>query len=78
MGSRVVCQIHDSLVAIVPDEEVQEYLDVAIDIMTEKLRKEWKWVIVPMVAEAEVSPSGGTWHEKKEWIKIDGKWKLPE
>lgn len=63
----VVGQIHDSIVADVPVEEVEEYLELARDIMTVKIKKWAPWLIVPLDIESEIVPVGGSWHDKKEY-----------
>jgi hypothetical protein len=37
--------------------------------MTERIRKEWPWIIVPLVAEFEITEVDQAWYFKKE-IKI--------
>jgi DNA polymerase I-like protein with 3'-5' exonuclease and polymerase domains len=66
MRSRIVGQIHDSLVADVLAEELDDYLVLLNRVMTMDLRREWEWIITPLEIEAEVSPVGGSWAEKKE------------
>ena len=66
MKSKIVGQIHDSIVADVHKKEVDEYLQLAKEIMTKRIRKAWKWIIVPLDVEAEVTPLGGNWFDKKE------------
>lgn len=62
----LVGQIHDSLLADVPEDEVDEYLKKCVQVMTVDLPRHWKWINVPMVIEAKVSPTEGSWHECKE------------
>jgi DNA polymerase-1 len=64
--TKMVGQIHDSLVLDVAIEELEEVLRMAKKIMTEDIRKVWNWIIVPLEVEAEVSPVGGSWFDKKE------------
>lgn len=66
MRSKIVGQIHDSIVADVHEDELEDYLAQAKQIMTQDLLKKWKWIIVPLDVEAEVTPVDGTWYEKKE------------
>lgn len=65
MKAKLVGQIHDSILADVPENEVEDYLQLAKEIMTERLVAHWKWIIVPLKIEAEVTPVGGSWYEKK-------------
>lgn len=69
MKTLIIGQIHDSIVADVPDCELYSYLKIAQNIMTKRLCKAWKWIKVPLEIEAEITPVNGTWFEKKE-IKI--------
>lgn len=65
MKSRIVGQIHDSIVADVRDSEFEEYLRIAEKIMTKTIRKHWKWIIVPLQVEAEACELGESWFDKK-------------
>ena len=62
MRSRVVGQIHDSLIADVHRDELGEYLEKARRVMTVEVREAWPWVVVPLEVEAEV---GDNWWEKR-------------
>lgn len=66
MKSKLFCQIHDSLLAEVPRQELDEYIDLATGIMTKWLRKQWPWIIVDLKTEVEV---GQTWASKKAYHK---------
>lgn len=65
MKSRIVGQIHDSIVANVKVAELDQFLEMAHHIMTVELPKLWKWIIVPLEVEAEATPPGGNWFEKE-------------
>lgn len=64
--TKIVGQIHDSIVADVHIDEFDEYLALAKEIMTERVRKHWKWIIVPLEIEAKVCGLGETWYDQKE------------
>lgn len=64
MRTVIVGQIHDSIVADVHRSELGDYLAKAKRVMTEEIRKAWRWIIVPLVVEAEVGEEN--WWEKKE------------
>lgn len=66
MGSLIVGQIHDSIVADIRIEELYDYLAMAVEVMTRWLPKKFKWINVPIEVEAEVCPVGGNWYQKKE------------
>jgi DNA polymerase I-like protein with 3'-5' exonuclease and polymerase domains len=65
MRSKIVGNIHDSIVAEVHVDELEDYLTYAQYIMTDELRQRWKWVNVPLSIEAEVTPENGSWHDKE-------------
>lgn len=71
MRTKLVGQIHDSIVADVPDCEVDDYLDLVQDVMTKKIRKHWDWIIVPLEIEAEMSPVNGNWFQKEK-VELHG------
>lgn len=58
-------QIHDSIVIDVPHDELDQILILANDIMTQQLPKAQKWLAVKMEVEADVSPMGKSWWDKK-------------
>jgi DNA polymerase-1 len=66
MGAKIIGQIHDSIVADVPIKEVGRFLRLAKETMSKRIRRAWKWIIVPLLVEAEVCPEGGSWFDKKE------------
>ena len=78
MKTKLVGQIHDSLITDVPIIEVQDYIRLAERIMTRELPKAWKWLCVPLEIEVEVSPSGETWFDKVQWLKQGGVWQPKE
>jgi len=67
MSSMIVGQIHDSMVLDAHSTEVDDVIQLARKIMTKRIRKEYPWIIVPLEADAEVAPIGGSWHEKKDY-----------
>jgi DNA polymerase-1 len=74
MRSLIVGQIHDCILGDVPDEELQEYMDLVARVMTQDVPEYWDWIVVPMIVEADVTPVNGSWYEKAPWSKVDGKW----
>lgn len=67
MKSRLIGQIHDSIIANVPECELEAYIKLAKEIMTKELMAHWKWIIVPLEVEADVSPVNCSWFEKKKY-----------
>lgn len=72
MRSVVVGQIHDSCVGDVHTEELADYLDIVREVMTERITKQFPWLIVPLDIENEITPVGATWYEKQEVSAEDG------
>ena len=66
MVSKLVGQIHDSIVALVHKDELERFKRMARRVMTIDIRKEWEWIIVPLEIEMEISKLGGTWAEMEE------------
>lgn len=66
METLIVGQIHDSIIADVPENELIDFLNLAREVMIIKLMKEWKWINVPLEIEVEASDINGSWADKKE------------
>ncbi len=67
MLSKIVGQIHDSIIADVHKSELNDFLLMVKQITTQDIRKAWKWIIVPLEIELEVGEKN--WYEKRE-VKI--------
>lgn len=65
MKTKVIGQVHDSLVSDVPDEELDDYIALATEVMTKKVREFWPWITIPLEIEVDVTPVGGSWVDKK-------------
>ncbi len=65
MKTRIVGQIHDSIVADIAPGERNDFFYLARDVMSCQLRKAWRWLIVPMPIDAEVAEPDASWYEKK-------------
>jgi hypothetical protein len=74
MRSRILGQIHDSIVGSVHNSELQNYITKAVDLMTKRVPKEWDWINIPLKVEVDVAPAGQSWAEKQAWVMIDGMW----
>lgn len=66
LNTMLIGQIHDSILADVPEEELQEVLTMASDIMTGKIMQAWDWITVPLLVKAS---AGHNWSEM-ERVKI--------
>lgn len=63
MRTKLIVQIHDSLVAEVPRDELDDYIEMANEVMTKWIRKVWPWIIVDLKTEIEIAE--GSWATKK-------------
>lgn len=65
MRSRIVGQIHDSLILDCHPDEVQDVIHQIHYYVTRALPRAWKWIIVPLEIEAELCEVDQSWHHKK-------------
>lgn len=65
MKTKIVGQIHDSLIFDAHKDEVKKVMEFAHYVMTVELPQVWKWIIVPLEVEAELAPVGEPWSAKK-------------
>jgi len=66
MKTKIVGQIHDSIVSDVYKKELKDYLEISQQIMTIDIIKYWKWINVPLTVKAEIAPLNKSWYEKTE------------
>jgi DNA polymerase I-like protein with 3'-5' exonuclease and polymerase domains len=78
MRSMIVGQIHDSLLGDVHVDELADYLCIVEEVVEEKLRKAYDWLVVPLQIEYEIAPEGGSWFEKRECHFKRGRFLHPE
>jgi len=78
MRTKLIGSIHDCTLLDVPISELQDVLHNTKRIMTKELMKVWKWIIVPLETEVDVTPEGGSWHEKKPYIFQGDLWQLKQ
>lgn len=74
MKSKLIGQIHDSMVCSVHPKELQAFLHRAHWIMTYLLPRAWKWISIGMESESDVSPVDKPWSEQNQYIEDDGEW----
>jgi DNA polymerase-1 len=65
MRSKIVGQIHDSLVIDAHKDEVADIAAYAHKIFSKLLPKAWSWINIPIEIELELAPLGAPWHDKK-------------
>lgn len=74
MKTKLTGQIHDCFLADVHKKEMQAFLSICRETMTEKIRKAWPWIIVPLETEVDVFDQSQTWHGKTPWECKNGVW----
>ncbi|QDP54829.1 MAG: putative DNA polymerase [Prokaryotic dsDNA virus sp.] len=77
MRSRIVGQIHDSMISDVRIEELHNFLCIMDETTTVELRKHFQWLSVPLEIECEVCPEGGSWNDKREVVFKDRAFEIP-
>lgn len=75
MKTKVVGQIHDSILLDIHPKELQDVLHTVKRIMTRDILKYWDWITVPLEVEVDVVVPGQSWADKKEWRLEDSVWK---
>ena len=63
--TRLIGQIHDSMVFDAHPDEIDHVINTVHRITSEELPNAWKWIIVPMEVEVERCPVDGSWATKK-------------
>jgi len=66
MRSKVVGQIHDSILADVRLSELDDYVAMVRRLMTLDIRKAWSWIVVPLAVDVSVGENN--WFEMKEMV----------
>jgi uracil-DNA glycosylase family 4 len=64
--SKIIGQIHDSIVIDCHPSEFRYICKLARKIMCQDIREEWDWIIVPLEVGIDRSPVNKSWYEKKE------------
>ena len=66
MKTRIVGQIHDSLMLDIHRDEFDLVIEKVKQVMTQDVRDHWSWIVTPMEVGIEVSETN--WFEKKELV----------
>ena len=66
LRTRIIGQIHDSIVLDIYPPERQIIIDAITDITTRQLLNEFKWIIVPLKIDFEIGEIDGSWADMKE------------
>lgn len=91
MRTCVIGEIHDAINKDTHPAERDDVFHAAVDIMTNRIKTWAPWLNVPLVAECETCPIGGSWFEKysltevegsyvpasmDKWVKANGPWEM--
>ena len=68
--TKAIGQIHDNKISDLAPEEKKDLFSIIRKIMTKDIREYWKWIIVPLDIEAEISEVNGNWNEMKKLLKL--------
>ncbi len=68
--SRIFARIHDSMLIYMCPGEEEHTLSACRRIMTEDIRKVWKWIVVPLDVEFQVAGIDQPWTAKED-IEVD-------
>ena len=71
-------QIHDEILYDLKEGEETVVLDTTVDVMENRIRQEFDWITVPLVAEPEFSPIGGSWMDMQEVVRYADGWGYKE
>ena len=63
--TRLIGQIHDSMVFDVYPDELEHVKKVIYQVSCINIREHWKWINVPLNIDIELYPVNGPWDEKK-------------
>jgi DNA polymerase-1 len=65
LKSKIILQIHDSTITNLFPPEKNRIIDMYTDIVDNRLRKQYPWIIVPMKIEMEITGINESWYHKK-------------
>jgi len=66
--TKIVGQIHDSILFDFHPDETQYVLQTAQRVMTKELPEAWPWIIVPLEVDADVAPVDSSWNTAEKYI----------
>jgi DNA polymerase I-like protein with 3'-5' exonuclease and polymerase domains len=64
-ASRLILQIHDSMIWDLVPEEQKEVVEVCWDIMVNKAPEHFEWINTPLEAEPEITEIDGSFYDLK-------------
>lgn len=67
-NTKLIGQIHDSILFDVDPEELDYVVPIIERVMTEDIRKAWDWIIIPLEVEMDICEPNEPWSKKKEFV----------
>lgn len=65
--TKLIGQIHDSIVFDVHPDELKHIVKVVHEVTTKEVPAEWPWIIVPLKVDMELSGVDQSWADKKDY-----------
>lgn len=72
--TKLITEIHDSLVGCSPVSEIQDVLELIDHVVSVEVKKDWPFVTTDMEVEFSVCPPDQPWSKKEDWVKVNGTW----
>lgn len=72
MKSKIIGQIHDSILFNIHPSELEMIKKIAADVMCAEVRNHFKWINVPLKVEMEASEIDGNWHTMPNKFTLKG------
>jgi len=63
MKAKLISQIHDSIIADVPKDELNPFLDLMKQVMCHEIKDHWDFIITPLELEVDCSELNGNWNQ---------------
>ena len=63
--TKIIGQIHDSIVFDLYPPERNHVIAMVDQIGTQDVKKAFPWIIVPLIIDKEITPVDGSWYEKE-------------
>ena len=64
MRSRLIGQVHDSMILDIHPDEREMVIAKIKDITCVELPQHWQWINVPLEVDTDIYPVDGSWAEK--------------
>jgi DNA polymerase-1 len=66
-NTKIVGQIHDSIILDVHPDELIDVYKIIQNMGTKEIIKKFSWINVPLKIDAELCPVDASWADKKDW-----------